>query len=172
MRHHFSTVLACLLAASLAGCGGGSDDATKFAGTWTFTAGSSVTATCIPPAPPNPAPFDLTGQDVTITKVDNSHLRANVTLQAGQPACLVNFHVSGSTATADDNQSCNVVLSLTGTPTSYPILLKSWTLTISGQVITTALQGSVALCTAMGSGTLMPGSGGGMGLTDASFGSD
>jgi hypothetical protein len=158
MRYHLLTALACLLTTSFAACGGGGDDATKFAGSWSFTSGSTVNATCVAPGPAMVAPFDLTGLGVTITKVDGSHIKADVMLQADQPACTVTFQVSGSTATADANQTCMVSLNLTGTATAYPIQIKSWTITASAGTLTTQFAGGVFICTATGNGTLVPGS--------------
>jgi hypothetical protein len=163
MRHSLAIATThLLLAASLAGCGSsGPDEASKFAGAWHFAAGSMVNAVCMAPLPPNMPPFDLAERGVTIDKVDNSHIRANVQLQMDQPPCVVKLAVSGATATADPNQACMLLIVVQMTPGNYPLQIKSLTLTMSGDgTIATELSGTAAgFCNATGGGTLVPGPG-------------
>jgi hypothetical protein len=150
--------LACIVAgaAAVAGCGGSADLATPFAKSWTFDSGS-LTATCMAPLPMNPPPFDLTGLTMTLTKTGNSSLMLNGTLQQGGPPCTLDFTISGTTASlAKANQVCMVTINVGGTSSMYPITFQNWTFTLAGDTLTTSIAGSVALCTATGSGTLSP----------------
>jgi hypothetical protein len=147
------TIITALLAAlGGAGCSGGSgDEASKFVGTWMYNTGSTINAACTTPLPPMLS-FDLTGQQVTITKVDDTHIRSSV----GQ-GCTINFTVSGSMATAAAGQVCMLTVDVGGTPMNESIMVSSWTFTAAGTTLSTTLSGTVAICTATGSGTLSPG---------------
>jgi hypothetical protein len=146
------TIIATLVAAlGGAGCSSGSgDDASKFVGTWMYNTGSTINAACTAPLPPMLS-FDLTGQQVTITKVDDTHIKSSV----GQ-SCTINFTVSGAMATAAAGQICMLTVDVGGTPMNEAIMLSTWVLTASGTALSTTLSGTVAICTATGSGTLSP----------------
>jgi hypothetical protein len=141
--HQASPRTLMLLAAFLVlGCGSSTgDDASKFAGTWTFDSGTLTPVCTIVTAP---APFDLSGQSLAITKVDAATLKVDL-----GTACSVTFKVSGAQATALPNQMCTLSAS---TP---PVTLTSWTLTISGDHIESATMASAfTVCTVNGSGVL------------------
>jgi hypothetical protein len=138
---------ACLLFAfALAGCGGGASLQTEsFVGTWSFESGM-LTPVCPGLAT---APFSLVGLSVTLTQIDSSTL----SLEAGTAGCTVTFKVSGGKATAPKDQSCTLE---TGSALGQQIIgIDSWTLTLSGAQITSETSGSVAICTAAGSGVLV-----------------
>jgi hypothetical protein len=141
MQH--STLRAILLAATVAaGCGSSSksDDAAKFAGSWTFNPG---TATCS-----SGLSFAITGLAVTIAKVD----AANIILAAGAD-CSITFKVGGGTATADAGQSCTLA-----TPAgAQTIMVSSWTLVIAGDQITNTAAGTATICPLTVTGTLVKG---------------
>ena len=80
--------MAIVLAALIAGCGGGNADA--FVGEWTYS--GVITPNCFQIEVP---PLDLTGSTVTITKTDDEHLQ--VALDA---SCVVSFSVDGDKASA------------------------------------------------------------------------
>jgi hypothetical protein len=139
--------LGALLGSLLAsGCSGssGSDEASKFVGTWTFDSGA-VTPSC--PQLGNVPPIDLTGQTGAISKTDNTHIK----VQVGN-SCIVTFAVSGSTAAASSGQTCT----LNTTAGAQSLSINSWTLTLSGSMISTQLAGSALLgqCTVTGTGML------------------
>ncbi|MDB4982744.1 MAG: hypothetical protein JWM82_3496 [Myxococcales bacterium] len=135
-----------------AGCGGVSgDQASKFAGSWTFESGMLM---------PNcgslsvPA-FQLTGLPLVLTKVDDTTIKVVV----GSAGCDLTFKVSGAVATASPGQMCTLDTgALLGVQT---ISVTAWTLTLGGDRITTAISAGVSAgiltCTAAGSGVLAPG---------------
>ena len=146
---------AVLLFASLSACSdslgnsdGGAPRTDAFVGTWRYDSGTlapnmcMVLGTAIPPIP-------LTGEMITITKMDDNHLNVN----AGS-ACDVKFTVSGSVATAAGGSTCVV------TVMNIPVTLNitSWTLTLTGSTLASSESGSAPLggsaCTASGTGTL------------------
>jgi len=144
-------VLAFALAPLAAGCGGsssgGGDVATPFVGTWTFDTGQAD-AVCTGIGNQT---IPLAGLSGMITKVDNTHIRLTA-----NNACIINFSVSGSTATAAANQSCSLPVPGLGV---QPIAITNWTMVLSGGTLTatimgTALGTSPPLCTASGGGTL------------------
>jgi len=146
----------------LLGCGsssGGGDPAGPFAGTWTFNSGSMIEPMCSGATVPNQ---DLTGDMLTITTVDTTHIKLSST---GGIDCNVNFTVSGSTATVEPGQMCSTTIS--GAVVSFAIT--SWTIGLSGNMLTTALVGTanvvIVTCTPTGSATLSR-----TGGTDASAG--
>src|SRR6185503_8764079 len=134
---------------ALAACGGaGPDEATKFAGPWTFESGE-LTPMCMMPFP-TPPPFPLKGLTVTLTKVDNSTIR----LEAGTAGCKVTFKVSGDKATSTSGQSCMLEVGTFGAQT---IKVDAWTLMLSGDRIESTTAGFVLVCMVSGSGVLAPG---------------
>lgn len=117
---------------------GGAD---KFVGNWTYA--GAIAPTCIGA---NVAPIDLTGETVTITKTDSSH----VSVALGT-ICMVTFEVDGSTATAGAGQSCMFEIPGIGPATAS---ITKWTLTISGETIMSDFTSAVLVCTPSGMGTL------------------
>ena|SRR5215471_10245312 len=139
----------------VAACGSSSsDDASKFVGTWTFDSGT-ITATCSNGLPGGS--FPIAGLSGMITKVDNTHIRLTA-----NSSCIINFTVSGATATAPSGQSCTLP-----TPTLGPqeIAISSWTMTLTGTGAGATMSASISgtalagLCTASGSGSLSQHSG-------------
>jgi hypothetical protein len=127
---------------------GGAPRTDDFVGSWRYDSGTLTPNMCtvlgmaIPPIP-------LTGETITITKTDATHINVN----AGS-ACDVAFTVSGAVATAAANSTCAVTVM--GVPVTLNIT--SWTLTLSGTGLSSAESGSAPLggsaCTASGTGTL------------------
>src|SRR4051812_24049843 len=156
------TKSALLLAVTLAAACGSSaaDDAMKFVGSWTFASGS-VAATCSSGLPGGT--FPLAGLTVMITRVDNSHIRIEA-----NTSCIVNFSVSGATASVAAGQTCTLP-----TPTLGPqqIDITTWTLALASGSIDAAITGTAigGLCTASGTGVLVPAAGDG-GTSDAADG--
>jgi hypothetical protein len=131
--------LLCTLVITAPGCNekGGAE---KFVGTWTY-------AGAIDPNCQGASPVDLTGDTVTITAPDSSHLKVEL---AG--ICTVNFSVDGFTASASGGQSCTLEIPGVG---PAPITVTSWTLTMTGDdVITSSFTGSALICFPSGTGTL------------------
>jgi len=62
--------------------------------------------------------------------------------------------VSGTTATADSGQTCNITYMIV----TFTLNISSWTLTLNGATLTSTESGSApiggAMCTATGNGTL------------------
>ena len=147
-----ASVSLCLVLA--AGCGGGGvsgDQASKFAGAWTFESGM-LTPMCGNLAVPA---FKLTGLPLVLTKVDDSTIK----VVAGSAGCDLTFKVAGAVATATSGQMCTLD---TGMPLGVQtITVTSWTLTLGGDRITTDISAGVTAgilaCTATGSGVLAPG---------------
>jgi hypothetical protein len=138
-----SIVRVCGAAAAvfLFGCGSSSiagDPAANFAGAWTFGSGSIQPMCNISGIPA----FDLTGDTMTITRVDSTHVATMLT--GTGVMCDVNFTVSGGTATATTGQTC-VVTAMVGT-TTVPVTIdiSTWTLTISGDTLTMAMTGTAS----------------------------
>jgi hypothetical protein len=138
-----------------AGCGsssggaGGSDPAGAFAGTWTFGSGSTIQPMCSG-AGSTIGNVDLTGDTLTISEVDSTHV--NLTSTNGID-CNVTFTVSGSTATIEANQSCTASIS----GTTAIINIKTWTATLASGALSSSLTGtvnSIVTCTPIGNGTL------------------
>jgi hypothetical protein len=138
-------------AAACGSSGGGNADA--FVGTWTFQSGTLTPMNCSLGGT-NVPPQDLTGAQLVVTKIDASHVSAMLT-----STCTPTFGTSGSTATAAANQTCGVMASgLTVT-----VAISSWTMNVTGNSMTTAMSGSVAIlpgCTVSGTGSLTKTSGG------------
>ena len=132
-------VAAALLAL---GCGSNSvmtnsNPTAAFTGSWTFGSGS-IQPMC---SGITISPFDLTGDTMVVTKVDDTHVATMLT--GTGVMCDVNFTVSGSTATAETGQSCLVSVNA-GTLGTVPvtIMITSWTLTVSGNSLTIAMNGT------------------------------
>jgi hypothetical protein len=144
-------VLAVALALALVGCGGGSssssDPADAFAGTWIFDSGS-IDGTCAGTAL---APIDLTGDPLTITKVDATHVA--VMLSGNGLMCDVTFQVSGTTGTATGNPTCVFPVNIGGTTMNVTANITSWTLDISSGTLSMSMAGTASICSATGSGT-------------------
>lgn len=145
------------------GAGGGSSDpAAAFPATWTFTSGmidpmcSGLGSTL--------TPFDLTGDTMTVTRVDPTQVSTMLT--GTGVMCDVNFTVSGMIATAEAGQTCAFTVAVGGTSTAVTVDITSWTLTVSGDSLTMSMSGSANIqqiisCTPMGMGTATrPSSGG------------
>jgi hypothetical protein len=154
-KNQGSTAAAIGLAmmASLAACSsGGGDDAAKFVGPWTF-ASAQLAATC--PAPfPTPAPFNLKGLSVSISRVNNGA----IDLVAGTAAkCTVHFNVSGNKATASPvDQLCK--LDVGGALGEQTLTVKTWTLDWAADRLTSTTSAVVLGCMLAGTGgVLVPG---------------
>jgi hypothetical protein len=115
--------------------GGGGDPAAAVAGSWTFTSGSIQ-----PMCNLTIAAVDLTGDTMTIVRVDSTHVTTS--LMGNGLMCNVNFTVSGTTATATAGQTCVVTVPVGTTSTAVVIDISSWTLTISGDTLTNAMAGT------------------------------
>ena len=128
------------LSVGVAGCDdkGGAD---KFVGMWTYA--GAINPNCIG-TPVDP--IDLTGETVTITSTDSTH----VSVALGT-LCTVNFNVDGSTATAAPNQMCSFNIPGIG-PAS--VTITKWTLTVSGETVNSDFASTVLICTPSGTGTL------------------
>src|SRR6187549_2437866 len=131
--------MAIVLAALIAGCGGGNADA--FVGEWTYS--GVITPNCFQIEVP---PLDLTGSTVTITKTDDEHLQ--VALDA---SCVVSFTVDGDKASASPSSICMLEVPTLGLSS---ITITSWTLTLSNGMITSQFAGAVLVCMPAGTGTL------------------
>jgi hypothetical protein len=148
-----ATSLIAVLAAGLAvaACSSSSTppNPDAYVGTWTFQSGTIV---------PNCTGItlgtvDLTGDAVTITKVDTSHIQ--MMISGGGVMCDVHFTVNGNSATADSGQTCalsesgyNAVLNVT-----------TWTLALSAADIQMSMSGtasvSIVSCVPSSSGTMV-----------------
>ncbi|MES1166136.1 MAG: hypothetical protein ABUR63_10275, partial [Verrucomicrobiota bacterium] len=125
-----------VLALATVSCGSSSSsNPDSFVGQWTFQSGSIV---------PNcsgltVSDIDLTGDAVTITKVDSSHIA--MVVAATGAMCNVRFTVNGSTATADIGQTC--MISASGN--SATLHVTSWTLSMAAGMITMSMNGVAAV---------------------------
>jgi hypothetical protein len=124
--------------------GGGCSDkggADKFVGMWTYS--GAITPNCLGA---NVSPIDLTGETVTITSTDSSH----VSVALGT-LCTVNFEVDGSTANAGSNQTCSLDIPGLGPAT---VMITKWTLMVSGDTIMSDFAGAaLGICAPSGTGT-------------------
>jgi hypothetical protein len=129
-------------------CGGGSagDQTTNFVGAWTFKSGA-LTPIC---PIPGLSPFDLTGLNLTLTKVDDATISLKI-----NAACDVHFRVSGASATALPAQTCT--LDLGGALGPQSVAVTSWTLKIVGDEIDCTIAGRASLCSASGTAVLVRG---------------
>ena len=131
--------LGCALAIGAMACNSKSG-AEKFAGSWTY-------AGTINPNCQGIAAVDLTGDAVTITAPDSSHISVEL---AGY--CTIAFDVDAFTANASSGQSCTFDIPGFGPAT---IAITKWTLTMtSDDVVTSDFTGSILICVPTGSGTL------------------
>jgi hypothetical protein len=131
--------LGCALAIGAMACND-KTGADKFVGSWVY-------AGAIDPNCQGIAAVDLTGDAVTITAPDSSHISVEL---AGY--CTVAFDVDGFTATASSGQKCTFDIPSLG---PQAIAITKWTLTITGDdVITSDFTGSILICFPTGSGTL------------------
>jgi hypothetical protein len=154
-KHHGTRATWALILTTVTaavGCSsGGSDDAAKFAGPWTFESGQ-LAATC-PAIITAPDPFPLAGLGVSITKVNGGSFE----LSAGSTGkCKVRFNVSGSKATAVTNppQSCILEVGSFGEQT---LGVTAWTLEVDGDRLKSTTMGTVLVCSLSGSGVLVRG---------------
>jgi hypothetical protein len=151
-RSSLIAVLGFALAGAACSSSSGSN-ADAFVGTWTFTSGTITPMNCSLGGTSVP-PVDLTGSQLVVTKVDDSHVTAMLS-----STCAPTFSTSGSTATVASNQSCGVMTSgLTVT-----VAISSWTMSVTGDSMTTSMSGSVGLlagCTVSGTGMLTKPAGG------------
>src|SRR5262245_6997930 len=131
--------LAAVLAAVAGSCSekGGAE---KFVGTWTYA--GSINPNCM-----NAAAIDLTGEMVTVTAPDSSHLVVDL-----GGFCTVRFNVDGSTASAASGQSCTFDVPGLG---PQAISIMKWTLTVStDDVLASDFTGAILFCAPSGTGTL------------------
>lgn len=136
-----SIVRVCGAAAALFlfGCGSSSttgDPAAAFAGAWTFGSGT-LQPMC---TPLTIAPFDLTGDTMTIVRVDPTHVSTMLT--GSGVMCDVNFTVAGSTATAVSGQTCVVTVASGTTTIPVTININTWTLNVTGDTLSMSMAGS------------------------------
>ncbi|HEY4186883.1 MAG TPA: hypothetical protein VGP07_17540 [Polyangia bacterium] len=134
-------------AAGGGGAGGAttSDPAEALAGTWIFQAGSLQ-----PMCNVAVATLDLTGDLLTITRLDATHV--NVT-STGGIACNASFTVTGAKATVEAGQTCSATIM----GNRVTVDVTGWTVELSGSTLSTALTGTITspvTCTPMGTGTL------------------
>ena len=121
----------------LFGCGSSSitgDPAANFAGTWTFGSGS-IQPMCTPDVS-GISPVDLTGDILSIVRVDPTHVSTSLT--GSGVMCDVNFTVTGTTATAVSGQTCVV----TASNVTVTVDISAWTLTVSGDMLSMAMNGT------------------------------
>ena len=113
--------------------------ADNFAGTWTYA--GAINPNCM-----DVAPIDLTGSVATITATDSSHIVMNIV-----GFCMVKFDVDGFVATASAGQTCSLMIPGLG---AVPVAITRWTMTASGNVISSDVTGSAFGCVPGGTGTL------------------
>ena len=131
----------------------GSDPAAAFAGSWTFSTGM-IDPMCSGGL--SLTPFDLTGDTLTITRGTSTQVMTMLTGTGFM--CDVTFNVSGTTATAEANQTCAFTVAVGGTSTVVTVDISSWTLTVSGDNLTMSMTGSASIpplftCAPSGMGT-------------------
>jgi hypothetical protein len=154
------TVVALALAGGCSSSpdGGGSGiTADNYVGTWSFQSGSSIVPNCTGIAINT---VDLTGDMVTITKVDSTHIALMIGGAASGGGavpvmCDVTFTVNGSTAKANGGSSC----AINDNGTAVTVNITDWTLTLSGNQLATMMSGTASVlivsCTPTSSGTLV-----------------
>jgi len=113
--------------------------AENFVGTWTYA--GAINPNCM-----DVAPIDLTGSVATITATDSSHIVMNMV-----GFCMVKFDVDGFVATASAGQTCSLMIPGLG---AVPVAITRWTMTASGNVISSDVTGSAFGCVPGGTGTL------------------
>ncbi len=127
----------------LLGCGSNavmtnSDPAAAFAGSWTFGSGS-LQPMC-GGLGASIAPIDLTGDTMTIFRVDATHVSTMLT--GSGVMCDINFIVNNNTATAETGQTCMVMVDVGGQSQSVPISINTWSLTVSGNTMSMSMTGA------------------------------
>jgi hypothetical protein len=162
-----SIVRVCGAAAALFlfGCGSSSiagDPAAAFAGNWTFGSGSIQPMCNISGI----SPVDLTGDTLDVVRVDSTHVSTSLT--GSGIMCDVNFTVTGTTATAASGQSCVVMVPVGTMNVSVTINISAWTLTVSGDMLSMAMNGTataagILSCTPTADGMATRASDGGTG---------
>lgn len=142
-------MVAALAAAVIAGCGGGGGaseaEIARFVGTWQWDMGM-LSADCGGAVPPFNQ--DLSGQTLTLVKGTGSE----VILTLGA-MCQITFTVGGTSATANPNQSCTLMVQMT----NQSVAVSSWKMTTTdGANMSTDMKGTAlaGLCMVSGSGTL------------------
>jgi hypothetical protein len=141
-----------VLALATASCGSSSSaNPDAFVGAWTFQSGSIV---------PNCSgitlsDIDLTGDAVSITKVDSTHVA--MVVAATGAMCNVRFTVNGDAATADAGQTC----AITDGAYSATLNVTKWTLSMASGTISMSMSGtasvSIISCAPTSTGTMVPG---------------
>jgi hypothetical protein len=152
---------ATLLLLSCSSGGTGPDSADAFVGSWTFDSGS-ISPMCAVSLPA----IELTGGNMTIGKIDSTHISAIVV--ANGIMCIGQFVINGttegiggsvSTATGKNEQTCTA----TDEDMSLTVSVTSWVLTLSSSKISTigmsiSMQGTVGTsmtsCSPTAAGTL------------------
>lgn len=122
-----SGLVAVVLGAALAGCGGEEETASPFVGTWSYVAGMS-TVSC----PPLPAMNETTMGTLPINRGSDAPLEAAKNLGFGSQACTIKLSVAGAVASAMPNQMCTVTV-MGFMPT---VKIDSYTLTVAGDMMT------------------------------------
>jgi hypothetical protein len=114
--------------------------AENFVGSWIY-------AGAIDPNCQGAAAVDLTGDTVTITAPNSSHISVEL---AGY--CTIAFDVDAFTASASSGQSCTFDIPGVG---PQAIAITKWTLTKTGDdVLASDFTGSILFCFPTGTGTL------------------
>jgi hypothetical protein len=136
-----SIVRVCGAAAALFlfGCGSSSiagDPAANFAGNWTFGSGS-IQPMC---SGFTIAPVDLTGDVLSIVRVDPTHVSTSLT--GSGIMCNVNFTVTGTMATAVSGQTCVVTVPVSTSNVAVTVDISAWTLTVSGDTLSMSMNGT------------------------------
>ncbi len=153
--HSFRAAAVALVLAA-AGCSSSSNsNPDSFVGAWAFQSGSIM---------PNCSlvmlqPVDLTGSDVTITKIDSSHVA--MMISGGGATCNVRFAVDGNTAKADSGQTCDIV----DNGVMATVAVSSWSLSLASGQIDMSMTGSTSVnyggftitCAPSSTGTLVRG---------------
>ncbi|MFL5308326.1 MAG: hypothetical protein ACJ8F1_24155 [Polyangia bacterium] len=139
-----------VLGLATASCGSSSSsNPDSFVGQWTYQSGSIV---------PNCSgitvgDIDLTGDAVSITKVDSTHIA--MVVAATGAMCNVRFAVDGNTATADTNQTC----AISDGTYNATLHVTSWTLLMDSGTITMSMKGTAAVsiisCAPTSTGTMV-----------------
>jgi len=148
----------------LFGCGSSStagDPAAAFAGNWTFGSGS-IQPTCAGSLGAMITPIDLTGDTLSIVRVDPTHVSTSLT--GSGVMCDVNFTVAGTKATAVSGQTCVVTVSTV----AVTVDISAWTLTLSGEMLSMTMNGTataagILSCTPTADGSATRASDGGTG---------
>lgn len=133
----------------------GADMTTPFVGDWKYSTGS-INQDCNLTIPA----VDLTGDTITIVKVDDTHIDA--TWSGTAVMCSIEYSVAGNVATAATGQTCTETISVNlSAPTTISMIVAvtSSTLTLTNGVLVMALTGTgtadggVLSCTPTGTGS-------------------